>query len=470
MKLSDRLREISDALDQDVDSPLEALEREAIRRAQSEAPEPGDPLTGFKQRAQEALFARLGGRMYDSSLTEKQLGSFVIEELEKVMSDDGTPLSATERERIIGEISRDILGYGPIQPFLNDPTVTEIMVNAEEAIFVERDGRLHRTRARFLAEEHLRRVIERIVSLVGRRIDESSPMVDARLPDGSRVNAIIPPLAVDGPAITIRKFSRDPYQVDDLIEFGTMTGGMAKLLQSCVEGRLNILITGGTGTGKTTLLNVLSSFVPSEQRIVTIEDAVELRLHQEHVVRLESRPPNIEGKGEVTVRDLVRNALRMRPDRIIVGEVRGAEALDMLQAMNTGHDGSLSTLHANSPRDGISRLETMVLMAGMDLPIQAVREYIASAVGLIVHLTRLNDGSRRITHVTEVSGMEGQVVTLQDIFVFDYSAGVDGDGRHRGMVRPTGIRPNFAGRLADLGIPVPGALLEESHPARTRTA
>ena len=422
--------------------------------------EPGDgatadPLTHIKQRAQAALFARLGSRLYDSSLTEEQLQAFVRQELSQVIDEERTPLTPAERQRLVKETSDDVLGYGPIQQFLDDPHVTEVMVNAENGIYVERTGKLHRTSARFVSEEHLRRVIERIVSQVGRRIDESSPMVDARLPDGSRVNAIIPPLAVDGPTLTIRKFSKDPYKVDDLISFGTMTPEIAELLDACVRGRLNILVSGGTGTGKTTLLNVISSFIPENERIVTIEDAVELQMHQDHVVRLEARPPNIEGKGQVPIRDLVRNSLRMRPDRIIVGETRGGEALDMLQAMNTGHDGSLSTAHANSPRDAIARLETMVLMAGMDLPVRAIREQIASALDLIVHLSRLRDGSRRITHVTEVHGMEGQIVTLQDVFTFDYSAGLDADGRFLGSAKPTGIRPRFTDRLKDYGIPIP---------------
>ncbi len=417
-----------------------------------------DPLAGVKQRAQAALFARLGGRLYDSSLTEEQLQAFVMEELGNALDGEGAPLTTAQRDRLVAEVRDDVLGYGPIQKHLDDAGVTEIMVNAEETIFIERNGRLHETEDRFLSRAHLRRVIERIVSQVGRRIDESSPMVDARLPDGSRVNAVIPPLAVDGPLLTIRKFSKDPYQVDDLVAMGTMSGQVADLLRACVEGRLNALISGGTGTGKTTLLNVLSSFIPEDQRIVTIEDAVELQLHQTHVVRLESRPPNIEGKGEVRIRDLVRNALRMRPDRIVVGEVRGAEALDMLQAMNTGHEGSLSTVHANAPRDAISRLETMVLMAGVELPVRAIREQIASAIDVIVQLGRLRDGSRRITHISEVVGMEGQVVTLQDIFEFDFSAGLDEDGRFRGGVRPTGIRPQFTDKLAHFGIEIPAGV------------
>ncbi|MFA9445202.1 CpaF family protein [Egicoccus sp. AB-alg6-2] len=414
-----------------------------------------DPLLQIKQRAQQALFARLGSRLYDSSLGDDQLQAFVRQELSEIIDGERIPLTADERQRLTKDVSNDVLGYGPLQPFLDDETVTEVMVNGASAIYVERAGRLTRTDARFVTEDHLRRIIERIVSQVGRRIDESSPMVDARLPDGSRVNAIVPPLSVDGPSLTIRKFAKDPFQVDDLISFGTMTAPLAQLMDACVRGRLNILVSGGTGTGKTTLLNVLSSFIPEDERIVTIEDAVELQLHQDHVVRLESRPPNIEGKGQIAIRDLVRNALRMRPDRIIVGETRGGEALDMLQAMNTGHDGSLSTVHANSPRDAIARLETMVLMAGVDLPVRAIREQVASAVDLIVQITRLRDGSRRITHVTEVHGMEGQIVTLQDVFVFDYDAGMDADGRFRGQQRPTGIRPRFTETLEQSGIQIP---------------
>ncbi len=453
MKLHERLRLADIAAPE---APQPEIAKPAVPRESFE--NVADPLSGLKNRAQESLFARLGSRLYDSSLSEEQLRGLVLEELGRVMEAERIPMSAGERHRMVAEVSNDVLGYGPIEQFLLDDAVTEVMVNADDAIYVEREGRLHRTDARFFSEEHLRRVIERVVSQVGRRIDESSPMVDARLPDGSRVNAVIPPLAVDGPALTIRKFSKDPYQVNDLIRFETLTAEMADLLRACVEGRLNILITGGTGTGKTTLLNVLSSLIPSTDRIVTIEDAVELQLHQDHVIRLEARPPNIEGKGQITIRDLVRNSLRMRPDRIIVGEVRGGETLDMLQAMNTGHDGSLSTVHANTPRDAISRLETMVLMAGMDLPVRAIREQVASAIDLIVHLTRLRDGSRRVTHVTEVTGMEGEVVTLQDVFTFDYSAGIADDGRFRGTTKPTGIRPRFTDHLADLGITLPANL------------
>lgn len=411
-----------------------------------------EALNAVKDRAGAALYERMGSRITDSSLDESELQNYVKDELRAIIDEDEIPLTAPERHRLVQEIIDDVLGLGPLQKFLNDAAVTEVMVNGPDKVYVERGGRLSLTNARFSSEEHLRRIIERIVTKVGRRIDESSPMVDARLSDGSRVNAIIAPLAVSGSSLTIRKFGQVPLTVDNLISFGTLTPEMAELLHACVHGRLNIIVSGGTGTGKTTLLNVLSSFLPADERIVTIEDAVELQLQQEHVVRLESRPRNIEGKGEISIRDLVRNSLRMRPDRIVIGEVRGGESLDMLQAMNTGHDGSISTVHANSPRDAIARLETLVLMAGMDLPLRAIREQIASAVNLIVHISRLRDGTRRVTHVTEVQGMEGDIVTLQDAFTFDYSAGVDANGRFLGRPVPTGVRPRFVDHFAELGI------------------
>jgi pilus assembly protein CpaF len=414
-----------------------------------------EALNTVKDRAATVLYERMGNRITDASLDEAELQSYVKAELRTIVDEDEIPLTAPERHRLVQEIIDDVLGLGPLQKFLNEAAVTEIMVNGPDKVYVERGGKLFLTNAKFRSEDHLRRIIERIVTKVGRRIDESSPMVDARLSDGSRVNAIIPPLAVNGASLTIRKFGQVPLTVDSLISLGTLTPEMAELLKACVLARLNILVSGGTGTGKTTLLNVLSSFLPADERIVTIEDAVELQLQQEHVVRLESRPHNIEGKGEVAIRDLVRNSLRMRPDRIVIGEVRGGESLDMLQAMNTGHDGSISTVHANSPRDAIARLETLVLMAGMELPLRAIREQIASAVNLIVHISRLRDGTRRVTHVTEVQGMEGDIVTLQDAFTFDYSAGLDAEGKFLGRPTPTGVRPRFVERFAELGIQVP---------------
>jgi pilus assembly protein CpaF len=413
-----------------------------------------DPLIKLKDRATSALFERMGGRLNDASLSEEKLHALVRSELNRVVEDEPVPLSAEQRQRLLHNVEDDVLGHGPLQRLLDDPSVTEIMVNGPDMVYIEQHGKLTRAPVHFTSEEHLRRVIERIVSRVGRRIDESSPLVDARLADGSRVNAVITPLAFSGSSLTIRKFSKDPFKINDLIGFGTLSPEMAELLRACVEARLNVIVSGGTGTGKTTLLNVLSSFIPEGERIVTIEDAVELQLQQEHVVRLESRPPNIEGKGEISIRELVRNSLRMRPDRIVVGEVRGGESLDMLQAMNTGHDGSLSTVHANSPRDAIARLETLVLMAGMDLPLRAIREQIASAVDVIVQLSRLRDGTRRVTFVTEVQGMEGQTVTLQDAFVFDYAAGVDARGRFLGKPVPTGVRPRFTDKFIELGIPL----------------
>ena len=446
MTLSDRLDAVRTrgmgAFDVEADDAFDSADAVAAS---------ADGFSDIKARATEALFQRLGSRANDSSLTEEQLHEFVREEVAAVVGSE-TLLSVDERRRVTREVEDDAIGLGPLQRMLDDDSITEIMVNAYDQVYVERHGRLQVSPARFSSEDHLRRIIERIVAKVGRRIDESSPLVDARLADGSRVNAVIPPLAVDGSSLTIRKFSREPLGVNDLVGFGTMTEQMAHLLHACVQAKLNILVSGGTGTGKTTLLNVLSGFVPRGERIVTIEDAVELKLQQPHVVRLESRPPNIEGSGEVRIRDLVRNSLRMRPDRIIVGECRGGEALDMLQAMNTGHDGSLSTLHANSPRDAMARLETLVLMAGRDLPLRAIREQASSAVDLIVQIGRLRDGSRRITHVTEVHGLENDTVVLQDVFVFDYSAGVDKHGRFLGHAVPTGVRPRFSERFEDFGI------------------
>jgi pilus assembly protein CpaF len=417
-----------------------------------------DALAELKERAAQELFARIGSRLSDSSLTEESLHALAREELSRIVDAEQVALTTAERRRLIDQIGADVLGYGPLEGLLEDDSVTEIMVNREDQIYVERDGQLTLSPLRFTSESQLRRVIERIVSRVGRRIDESSPLVDARLEDGSRVNAIIPPLAVNGASLTVRKFSRKPLSIADLQRFGTLDERASALLRAVVEGRLNVLVSGGTGTGKTTLLNVLSGFIPAAERIITIEDAVELQLQQAHVVRLESRPPNIEGRGEVTIRDLVRNSLRMRPDRIVIGEVRGGESLDMLQAMNTGHEGSISTIHSNSPRDAISRLETLVLMAGMDLPLRAIREQIASAIDVVVQIARLRDGSRRVTQITEVQGMEGEIVTLTDIFQFDFAAGRDEHGRYLGGAIPTGIRPRFAERLLDVGIDLPAAI------------
>jgi pilus assembly protein CpaF len=411
-----------------------------------------DPLAELRQTVHRALVEAVGPELYDSELPPEQLHAKVREMLQRALENQETALTGDERRRLVAEIADDVLGFGPIEPFLRDRSVTEIMVNAPDVIYVEREGRIFPADGRFVDETHLRRVIDKMVGQVGRRIDESSPYVDARLPDGSRVNAVIAPLCVgDGPYLTIRKFSPDPYQAEDLIAFGTMSAKAAAFLAGCVDGRLNVLVSGGAGSGKTTTLNVLSSYLPAGERIITIEDAAELQLRQPHWLRLEHRPSNLEGKGEITIRDLVRNALRMRPDRIVVGEVRGGEALDMLQAMNTGHDGSLSTVHANSPRDVLSRLETMVLMAGVDIPMRAIREQISSAVHLIVHQARLRDGTRRFTHVTEVVGMEGDVITLQDLFLFDYRAGIDEGGHFRGTIQPTGLRPRFMERLSDQG-------------------
>ena len=420
-----------------------------------------DPFAAVKRAVHAHLVDALGPKLYDVHMTQSELELQVRLALQNAIAATDRPMSSADRSRVSQEISDDILGYGPLEPLLRDPDLSEVMVNAYNSIYIERSGKLVKADASFADEAHLRRTIDKIVSKIGRRVDETSPMCDARLPDGSRVNAIIPPLALDGSKLTIRKFSEDPYTVDDLVRFGTLTRPAANLLEACVKGRLNILVSGGTGAGKTTTLNVLSSFIPDDERIVTIEDAAELRLGQDHVLRLESRPPNIEGKGAVTIRDLVKNSLRMRPDRVVVGEIRDAAALDMLQAMNTGHDGSISTLHANTPRDALSRLETMVLMAGMDLPIRAIREQVASAVDLIIQQTRLKDGTRRITAITEIVGMEGDIITTQDVFLFDYSAGVDEHGKFKGGLASMGLRPRFLERLTDHGVHVDPAIFAQ---------
>jgi pilus assembly protein CpaF len=427
----------------------------AERLARADRP---DRIEEVRTRVQNRLVEVLGPKLYDATLSDREIQDMVHRRLRELLDEEETPLSGQEKAHIIQLIGDSVLGLGPLEPFIRDPEVTEVMVNDTDTIYVERAGKLYWTGAKFLNQDQLRRTIDKIVGRVGRRIDESSPYVDARLPDGSRVNAIIPPLAIDGAALTIRKFSPDPYDASDLVSFGTLSQAAAHFLEAAIKGRVNILVSGGTGAGKTTTLGVLSSFLPDDERIITIEDAAELRLQQPHVVRLESRPPNIEGRGEVSIRDLVRNALRMRPDRIVVGEVRGGEALDMLQAMNTGHDGSISTIHANSPRDVLSRLETMVMMAGMDLTGRAIRDQIASAIDLIVHQARLKDGTRRITHVTEIVGMEGDVITIQDLFLFDYHAGLDDQGRFLGDLKATGLRPHFLERLQDVGIRLPAEM------------
>ena len=411
-----------------------------------------------RESFREAKF-RVQGRLVNELDPKLDLSNQVevrrqIEELfGKIADEEGLALTRAERVRMLEQVTDEILGLGPLEPLLRDESVTEVMVNGPQQVYVEREGRLELTNVTFQNDEHVMKIIQRIIAPIGRRVDEASPMVDARLADGSRVNAIIPPLSLVGPVLTIRKFAATPFTVEDLIRFGTATTEMFEFLEACVKARLNIFVSGGTGSGKTTMLNILSSFIPDDERIVTIEDAAELQLRQEHVVTLEARPSNIEGKGAIPIRELVRNALRMRPDRIVVGECRSSEALDMLQAMNTGHDGSMSTGHANTPRDMLARLETMVLFAGVDLPLRAVREQIASAVDLIVHQNRLKDGSRKIVNITEVQGMEGDVIVMQDIFVFEQT-GVS-EGKIQGKLRPTGIRPKFVEKFDAAGIHLP---------------
>jgi pilus assembly protein CpaF len=428
---------------------------EGVRRAQNSATDPQniaqerarivDPFASVKASVHQALLDSLGPQLYDPHLDQAELESKVRHTLQEVIDAEERPLSLSDRTRISQEVADEILGHGPLEPLLRDSEITEIMVNGPDAIFVERAGRLYEVDAHFSSEAHLRRTIDKIVARIGRRVDEASPLVDARLPDGSRVNAVIPPVALDGSMLTIRKFAADPFTDKDLIAFGTLTPRVRDFLLACVRGRRNIVISGGTGSGKTTLLNVISSFIPEDERIVTIEDAAELQLHQKHVLRLESRPANIEGRGQIAIRDLVKNSLRMRPDRIVVGEVRDGAALDMLQAMNTGHDGSITTVHANTPRDSLSRLETMVLMAGVELPVRAIREQVSGAVDMVIQQARLKDGSRRVVAITEVIGMEGDIITMQDLFKFDYAAGMDAQGRYVGTIRSTGLRPKNQG-------------------------
>ncbi len=413
-----------------------------------------DPFRDLKDKIQKRIIEEISLDTTGLTKDNEKLKEDIEEIIKESIDGENLIISRTEREKLRGEILDETIGFGPITPLIKDGDVSEIMVNGPNQIYVEKKGKLILTETRFKDDKHVQHVIEKIVSPLGRRIDESSPMVDARLPDGSRVNAIIPPLALNGPTLTIRKFSEEPFQISDLIDFGTLSLQIAEFLKGCVEGKLNIIVSGGTGSGKTTSLNVISSFIPNDERIVTIEDAAELQLWQEHVVRLETRPPNIEGKGAITIRDLVKNSLRMRPDRIVVGEVRSGEALDMLQAMNTGHDGSLTTGHANSPRDMLSRLETMVLMAGMEIPIRAIREQIASAVDLIVQQSRLRDGSRKITYVTEVQGMEGDVIILQDIFRYEQEND-NKNGKIGGRFVFTGIKPKFLRKLEDNKVKIP---------------
>lgn len=422
-----------------------------------------DPYGPLKQKIHHACITKLGPDLFARDTPPADQARQVMAAVREQLEAEETPLSREDRDRLVQEIADDVLGFGPLEPLLKDDSVSEIMVNGPSQVFVERGGRVELSDTVFADDAHVLRIIDKIVSGVGRRIDEASPMVDARLPDGSRVNAIIPPLSLRGPAITIRKFSRDPYGLDDLVGFGTLTADAAEMLAYCVRGKLNILVAGGTGVGKTTLLNALSSFIPENERIITIEDSAELQLQQAHVLPLESRPPNVEGKGEIRIRELVRNALRMRPDRLVVGEVRGAETLDMLQAMNTGHDGSLTTIHANSPRDALSRVETLVLTAGVDLPLRAIREQVASAFDLLIQVTRLVDGSRRITHVTEILGMESDVITLQDLFVVRPSE--DDDAALLGPLEPTGLKPQFISKLASNGVVLPPELIQRDEDA-----
>ncbi len=419
-----------------------------------------DMYQNLKAKIHRKLIERLDFSNID--MIERDLLSREISRIvENLITEESVPLSTAERESLIVDILHETFGLGPIEPLLYDPDISDILVNRYNQVYIEKFGKLSKVDLNFRDDNHLLQIIDRIVSKIGRRVDESSPYVDARLPDGSRVNAIIPPLSLDGPVLSIRRFGIDPLRMSDILAFGTLTQNMAKIVEGLVKCRLNVLISGGTGTGKTTLLNILSEFIPGDERIITIEDSAELQMKQEHVVRLETRPPNIEGRGQVTQRDLVRNSLRMRPDRIIVGEVRGGEALDMLQAMNTGHDGSLSTLHSNTARDALARLETMVLMAGMDLPERAIREQIASAIHVVVHLSRMADGSRKVVNISEITGMEGTTIVMQDIFKYERK-GVDKDGRIIGEFTPTGVRPWFMEKFKVSGFDIPPQMFEKS--------
>jgi pilus assembly protein CpaF len=449
---------------QEPENEIATTKLEELRLKRRPASPVRDTFSDLKARVQKKVIAELDPRM-DLSKTG-EVRSVIEDMFSTVLAEENVILSRAERSALLEQIVAEILGLGPLEPLLRDETLTEIMVNGPNDIYIEREGRISKTPHKFQSDEHVMRIIDRIVAPLGRRVDESQPYVDARLPDGSRVNVIIPPLSIVGPVITIRLFSKVPYSMEDLISFGTLTPEIAEFLEACVKSRLNIVISGGTGSGKTTTLNVMSGYIPNDERIVTIENAAELQLQQEHVVSLESRLPNIEGKGEVTIRDLVVNSLRMRPDRIVVGEVRAGEALDMLQAMNTGHDGGMTTCHSNSPRDTLARLETMVLMAGTDLPHRAIREQVSSALNLIVHQDRLRDGSRKVTSITEVQGMEGDIIVLQDIFVFEQT-GFD-NGQVVGRLRPTGVRPKFMEIVEGAGYHLPAEIFGYEQLGRLR--
>ena len=452
MKLGERVKQASEPLDLSLLEPTVSDESHLADVKMAAALLESDTFSDLKAKVQDALLLTLGNRVGEPDMADDELRKLAVAEMTKVLEAEDMPLSSEERERLVDVINADLLGYGPLQPLLADPAVSEIMVNGTKSIYIEKNGRLTQADIRFSDEESLRKVINRIVAPLGRRIDESSPMVDARLPDGSRVCAVIPPLAVDGSSLTVRKFAVKQFTAEDLIENGSASIESLYMIAACVHAKLNILVSGGTGSGKTTLLNVLSSFIPDNDRIVTIEDVVELQLRQHHVIRLETRPGNAEGKGEISIRDLVRTSLRMRPDRIVVGECRGGEALDMLQAMNTGHAGSLSTLHANTPRDAMTRLETMVLMAGIEFPIAAIRQQIAGAVDMVVQIGRLRDGSRRITQVCEIGRVRNDEIEVTPIFEYDHSKGFDEEGRSLGNLKPTGFRPTFVDHIHDMGI------------------
>jgi pilus assembly protein CpaF len=460
MSLLKRLQQNEGATTPPIEGSPSATKSESVASVGPRGYVPPFPTTSqntyldLKIRVQNKLLANLDPTL-DVTKTE-EVRKKILDLFDQILNEERIILSKPERMRLFDQIAAEILGFGPMQPLLEDDTITEIMVNGFKNIYIERSGKIFRVPITFEDDEHVMRIIERIVAPLGRRVDESSPYVDARLPDGSRVNAVIPPVSLVGPVLTIRKFAKNPIQMDKLIEFGTITQEAVTFLKACVEGKVNIVISGGTGTGKTTLLNILSGYIPADERIITIENAAELQLRQEHVVTLESRPSNIEGKGEITIRNLVVNALRMRPDRIVVGEIRDEAALDMLQAMNTGHDGSMTTAHSNSPRDTISRMETMVLMAGMELPVRAIREQISSALELVVHQERMRDGSRKVVNITEVAGMEGDVVTMTDIFAFEQT-GIE-NGKIMGRLRPTGLRPHFMDKLEGAGIYLPPSI------------